>query len=156
MSRTSIVIAGFPGIGKSYFASELNHRDDYEFVDLDPTPYSKQHDFPQNYMTEIQKAMKKPNRVILVGVHEPSRAALVEKGIPFTLVYPDKELKQEYMKRYGSRGNNPGFLELMDKKWDEFTGSCAGQRRCTPIVLGAGEFLSHHIDEILKSQKYSM
>lgn len=38
--------------------------------------------------------------------------------IPYTLIYPEKNLKDEYEKRYRSRGNTEKFLDIFIGQWE--------------------------------------
>jgi hypothetical protein len=65
-----------------------------------------------------------------------------ELKLPFTLVYPYKELKKEYLQRYADRGSPKAFIDMMDAKWDQFVTECYSQTGCTHIVLTSGQFLA--------------
>ena len=38
--------------------------------------------------------------------------------IPYTLIYPEKNLKDEYEKRYRNRGNTEDFLDIFIGQWE--------------------------------------
>ena len=130
------VVCGFPGVGKSYFYKIAGLR----VKDSDSSLFPKSA-FPGNYIAHIQSVMNDFDHV-LVSSHQDVRSALQSVGIPFTLVYPQIELKAEYMERYKLRGSPDAFLSLMDNNWDAFVGSCMKQVGCNHIVLGSGQFLS--------------
>ena len=70
----------------------------------------------RNWFEHIEKNIEDPSvDKILVSSHKDVRDALVKKGIPFVLVYPNKDIKDEYIQRYKDRGNNDAFVELLDK-----------------------------------------
>lgn len=130
------VVSGFPGIGKSYFHKIARLR----VKDSDSSLFPKDA-FPSNYISHIQSVMSDFDHV-LVSSHQDVRSALHDVGIPFTLIYPQIELKDEYMERYRLRGSPDAFLSLMDNNWDAFIGSCMKQVGCNHIVLGSGQFFS--------------
>lgn len=64
--------------------------------------------------------------------------------IPYTLIYPDKNLKDEYEKRYKNRGNTEEFLDIFIGQW-EFRIEELEQRNSPltkHIVLQEGQYLS--------------
>ena len=64
--------------------------------------------------------------------------------IPYTLIYPEKNLKDEYEKRYKNRGNTEEFLDIFIGQW-EFRIEELEQRNSPltkHIVLQEGQYLS--------------
>lgn len=64
--------------------------------------------------------------------------------IPYTLIYPEKNLKGEYEKRYRTRGNTEEFLDIFIGQW-EFRIEELEQRNSPltkHIVLQEGQYLS--------------
>ena len=57
--------------------------------------------------------------MIFIGSNKVLLKALKEADIDFVVVYPDKSLKEEYLKRYNERGDSKMFINMMDKEWDE-------------------------------------
>lgn len=139
------VISGFPGIGKTHF---FNRQTELGFVvkDSDSSQFPKD-DFPANYIRHIKEAITQCD-YLLVSSHDAVRAALVEAGIEFTLVYPEKNLKIEYMQRYAKRGSPKPFLTLMNKNWSNFLTSCVEQQGCKHVVLKEKQFMSDVIGTI--------
>lgn len=130
------IVSGFPGIGKSTFAEKYGNK----VSDSDSSKFDKA-EFPTNYMRHIVEQAKTKDWV-MVSSHDVVRKALVELKLPFTLVYPYKELKNEYLQRYADRGSPKAFIDMMDAKWDQFVTECYSQTGCTHIVLTSGQFLA--------------
>ena len=65
--------------------------------------------------------------------------------IPYTVVYPDISLKDEYENRYRERGNNQSFLDVFIDQWD-YRIENLRNRDAKRIELKAGEYLSDVID----------
>jgi hypothetical protein len=134
------VISGFPGVGKTYFKEHYPG----SVADSDSSLFSwvspgiRNLDFPQNYMNHIVTNI---NDIVLVSSHKVVRDALVLNGIYFTLVYPERDLKQEYLERFRVRGSNEDFITLLDTMWDEWIDQLNMQWYCHKIVLQAGETL---------------
>jgi hypothetical protein len=79
------------------------------------------------------------------------RDALLKKGIPFVLVYPNREIKDEYIQRYKDRGNNDAFVDLLEKNWDNWMDEMdqmeAPQGQTLyKVKLGSGQYLADVID----------
>lgn len=133
MNKTKpIVICGFSGIGKSYAAKEFN-----EVLDLESSIYSKvwsdleqreeRHpEFPGNYVDEIEDYVNDPGEYlyILVSCHEEVREELRNRGIDYIIVRPSCNMKNEYIKRWITRGSDISFIRKMDERWTEMIDSC--------------------------------
>lgn len=132
----SILISGFPGIGKSYL---VNNLPEGVCSDSDSSQFNKK-DFPHNYIKHIKSLMGKVD-IILISSHEEVRKALVSNKMEFILVYPKRELKGDYLNRYKERGSPEAFINLLDNKWDEWMDELESQKGCRHVVLNKGQFL---------------
>jgi hypothetical protein len=130
------IVSGFPGIGKSTFAEKYNGK----VSDSDSSKFDKAK-FPANYMQHIVEKAKDHDWV-MVSSHDVVRKALVDLNLPFTLVYPHKSLKGEYLKRYADRGSPKAFIDMMETNWDKFITECYSQTGCTHVVLTSKQFLA--------------
>lgn len=139
------VFSGFPGIGKS---SVFRDSQGYRVADSDSSTFPKGDAFPANYLTHIQETRPTVD-ILLVSSHDIVRDEMEEYGIPFYLVYPTMDQKQDYMQRYRERGSPEPFLDLMDKNWDKFITGCQQQDGCTHVVLQKGQYLSDVIFDLL-------
>lgn len=138
------VFSGFPGVGKS---TVFRNAAGLVVADSDSSTFDKK-EFPDNYLMHIQETRPKVD-VLLVSSHNVVRDELEERGIPFHLVYPTVDQKDEYMARYKQRGSPQPFLDLMDQNWEKFIGECAQQIGCTHVVLKPGQFLGDVIQDYL-------
>lgn len=156
-----MIIAGFSGIGKTTFAN--THKN---VVDLHVMPYkySNFNEIINKYNGESIKAAPELvlninwryeyyDKLILLCRSEPDKIILVPSDvqimnwlqnddIPFTLVFPAYELKEEYQSRFLERGNTKDFLDIFIANWDNWLGRLKLQKGCTKIELKANEFLS--------------
>jgi adenylate kinase family enzyme len=140
----TMVISGFPGVGKSHFFKNVRNK-----VVFDPDsslfswvrPGERHPDFPSNYMQYIKYLMEEAD-IILVSSHRSVRDALVEAGIRFLLVYPEKGVKSLYLKRYRTRGSDDAFVALLDKQWDVWISELENQEGCTRIEMKGDQYLS--------------
>jgi hypothetical protein len=136
-SKTTLVVSAFPGCGKSHLFRNKGER---KILDSDSSTFDKSN-FPQNYIEHIKSNLGNVD-LILVSSHKEVREALVDNGIEFTLVYPDNNIKEEYIKRYVDRGNNDKFVELLTNNWNNWINELDNQTGCEKIKLNTGEFLS--------------
>jgi hypothetical protein len=138
-----LLVAGFPGTGKSYYCS---NGDWSQYVpqgfatDSDSSKFDKSN-FPQNYIEHIKEKISEGYARIFISSHKEVRDALVENGLEFTLVYPKKELKEEYLKRYKERGSANAFINLISNNWDLWLDELKNQKGCKHIELESGQFI---------------
>ncbi len=138
---TGKVICGFPGVGKSTLFKELKDSK-YKVLDSDSSTFDKK-DFPSNYIEHIKEKTKE-GYTILASSHKEVRDALIKEEMLFTLVYPDKSLKDEYLARYKERGSPQSFIDLLDKNWDTWVGQCddLDSKYVSKVKLDTGEFVT--------------
>lgn len=152
--ETRIVI-GFPGVGKTTFF-EQNRQ--LKCADSDSSRFSwierdvRNPDFPQNYIEHIKAAIGRFD-LIFVSSHDLVREALKEEGLPFTVVYPSKELKDEYIQRYIDRGNRDSFVDFLQTNFEQFISVIEQDNYPLNIALQSGHFLSDAIPTILEQGK---
>ena len=123
------IIAGFPGIGKTYFTNAVdNEKRDIlaanlrtlKVLDLDSSDFSWKNDaFPWNYIEAIKENVGKYD-IIFVSTHQSLLTNLLKEKLDVVIVYPDKRLKAEFIKRYKDRNNSDSFIKFIDNKWDQF------------------------------------
>lgn len=146
------VISGFPGVGKSVIhrrASEYGWR----IIDSDSSMFSwvregiRNPEFPDNYMTHITGNIGFA-RYIMISSHDVVREALRDRGIDYTLVYPDVSLKDEYMERYRQRGNSRAFLGFIDTNWGKFISDIEQETYPKLVKLESGQFLADVLEAV--------
>jgi hypothetical protein len=142
------IIAAFPGTGKSYFASSPDHS--ISVTDLDSHSYTSGYgddgkvrnpDFPNNYLADIKKTIGSID-LLLVSCQPEVIAALRKLGLKFTLVYPERVLRDEYVRRFEVRGSSQFFTNQLSNSWDHFLDFLEGQADCEKIQLGSGQYIS--------------
>ena|SRR5690349_3694482 len=140
-NKETLVISAFPGTGKSY----LSKIPGFVVSDSDSSRFQKD-GFPDNYLRHIKGRIGKVD-ILCVSSHDTVREAMVKEGIPFVLVYPSIDSKNEYLNRYLERGSNEHFINMMNQQFEKFIEGCKRQENCQHIELLPGQYLS----DIIKS-----
>lgn len=137
MKKNTIVVAAFPGCGKSHL---FRSSKDKIVLDSDSSLFDKAY-FPNNYIKHIQENIGVAD-IILVSSHKVVRDALVDNNIDFVLVYPNIKSKDEYIQRYIQRKSPQGFIDLISSNWDNWINECKTQKGCGKIELKENQYLS--------------
>lgn len=152
--KKTIVLSGFPGVGKSFM---FNNVADLTIIDSDSSQFSwikdsegnntkeRNPEFPNNYINHIKDNLGKVD-IIMVSSHDVVREALKENNIDYLLFYPDRELKEEYIERYKSRGNDDSFIKMIDSNWDKFIDEIENENFPILVKLETGEYIKSVID----------
>lgn len=145
------IIAGFPGIGKSFVArnSALSVRDS------DSSSFSwcgteRHPDFPHNYIRHIQDHLNDYD-VILVSSHAEVRGALRDAGLAYTLVYPESSQRDDYIERYIRRRSPASFIQMVRDRFDPWLAECRAETHPTHVVLETGQYLHDVLDAIVST-----
>lgn len=157
--RHTTVISGFPGIGKSFLASNT-------FLDLDSGDFNwcpgapscpkgtyEKYRNPKgtvDYGEAILKAYKgKKFKYIFVSTHEDTRNFLKRNKIPFILVYPSKSRKFEFKRNYINRKSPDGFVKFIIGNWDNLISGLEKDTNADKkIKMRKGTYLEHHMDKM--------
>ena len=145
-----LIISGFPGIGKT--TAERVCR---ESIDCESTPFHYAFDpnsqfgvekENSNWVTEyvdfIENSAKDGKyNFIFISSHLKVREELDMRMIPYIVVVPRKELKDEYLTRYVKRGDCAEFIIEVSESWNEWLDEI--EKNAPAIVhLEAGQVLS--------------
>ena len=112
--KNTVVISAFPATGKSYL---VRNQPDLNILDSDSSTFDKEN-FPANYIEHIKSQLGKVD-VILVSSHQEVRDALSQSNINHTLVYPNIELKDDYMERFQNEDRDAQFKDTISKLMDK-------------------------------------
>ena len=107
------ILAGGPGIGKSTLTEKLSSN--IKVVDVEPTPYTNDATWPQNYIEEIVRNTGNFD-LLLISTQPEVVQALIEKGFEVTVVCPDESLKNEYEDRFRERGHDEALVQRLVEK----------------------------------------
>ncbi|MCM1294339.1 MAG: hypothetical protein NC311_02145 [Muribaculaceae bacterium] len=162
----TLVISGFPGIGKTYACQQLK-RSLKNVFDSDSSDFSwdrhqngeiklgadgkklRHPDFPNNYIKHIQTHLETAD-IIFVSSHDNVRNALSKAQISHALVYPAYEMKAEMLQRYMLRGSGQGFIELIRNNWDAFINGMKQDACPNKIELKPGQYLSDVLVDVIR------
>lgn len=155
---TGLIICGFPGVGKSTAAQKM-YRD---VIDVESSGFRWKRDedgFPtrnenenwvSDYVDYIEDlASKYGYSYVFVSTHKKVREELENRRIPYIVVVPNKELRDDYLLRYLRRGDKLSFIETVYHNWcvwlDEIEESDA-----VVIHLGVGQSLANILPPQIK------
>lgn len=136
------LICGFPGVGKTHLCkiNGWNDSDSSKFSWRIPYKDDRKHpNWPRNYIEYLSKQTK----TTLISTHKVVRDALYVMDMPFSVCYPTRDCKEEYMKRYRDRGSPDAFIEFCYTCWDAWLTELERETRAKEhIVLKQGQFIS--------------
>lgn len=119
-----MIIAGFPGIGKTYFKQHFGNGH-FNIYDSDSSKFSWLEDgtrnpnFINDYFKHIEKIKEAdPDSFILTSTHADVLKELKLRGHNFIIIVPSQDQLELYIERYKSRGNDDGFIELLKSNWN--------------------------------------
>ena len=136
-SQQTTLIAAFPGTGKSFYC--LNQNSEL-IADSDSSTFNKKH-FPKNYIEDIKEKILLNYEKVFISSHKKVRDELVKNKLNFILVYPNINLKQEYLERYFTRKSSESFIKLISDNWESWIEDLQNQQNCLHIELQAGQFI---------------
>ncbi|KAK1237899.1 hypothetical protein MKX08_002478 [Trichoderma sp. CBMAI-0020] len=155
-----VIISAFIASGKTWLTLNSKHLplSKYRVLDLDSSVIPKEDgqrasNFKELYMAKVRESIA-PNTIVLISTHEEIRSSLAEEGLPFALVYPRRDLKEEWIKRLELRKSPPGLIDIVQKDWSMMLGECEEQSGCSHFTLTKGQYLSDKIGDII-GQKIS-
>lgn len=151
-----VIISAFIASGKTWLTlnSESLGLSDYKVLDLDSSVIPKENgqrasNFKELYMAKVRDSIA-PNTIVLISTHEEIRSALTEEGLEFALVYPRRDLKEEWIQRLELRKSPQGLIDIVQKDWSSMLGECRDQRGCSHFTLEEGQYLSYKIGDIIE------
>lgn len=138
-----IIIAGFPGIGKS-----ILHKEHIKlYSDSDSSKFNKK-DFPGNYIEHIKNLIGK-KQLILVSSHIEVRDALVKEGIKFIYVIPSLDRKEEFLNNYKERGNTQEFINNVETNWERWV-QISVLNNAYPVYVCTRGYLKDNMEGIIR------
>ena len=129
MCQTTKLLSTFHACGKTFLFDNKDFTNKYIVLDSDSSKFSwlydedgyktnvRNPDFPNNYIQYIKDNIGKVD-FIFVSSHSSVRDALDKNKVQYTLVFPHKNLKDDWIERCKKRGNNEFFINIINSNWD--------------------------------------
>jgi len=124
---SKIIIAGFPGVGKSEAAKLIPG----VVMDVESSDYHWNEDkslnplWPDNYLDYVKILLETDGLeeyrdllCICISTHADTLKRLRKLQIPFVIAVPED--KEETIARYKERGNSEAFIKQLDEHWEEW------------------------------------
>lgn len=100
----------------------------------------KNPDFPNNYFKALDEVKNKYDYILISD--SVCDSWLKDNNIEYWQVFPNINLKEEYLKRMRNRGNNQNFIDYQDKCWNSWVEGCKNDKNASKhIELKAGQYL---------------
>ena len=122
-----LIVSGFAGIGKSYFAEK--YKDDYSIIDLDSSVFSwlekedgtkvKNPTFVEDYTCAIRRLAQYVD-FLFISTHDEIRKSLTHQDMNFITICPKREAKDQWIERLKKRNPNDRIIPVMEENWDKF------------------------------------
>ncbi len=129
------IISAFCGTGKTYICENTNMKT----VEVEYWKYKKDGNV-QKYVDDIKKYLDKVDYVF-ISTDPEGLKVLHRQGLDITLVYPENNLRNEYLDRYIARDSPHDFIGPFMKYWHSWLDELKEQHYCQHIVLKTGEYL---------------
>ena len=177
------IISAFPACGKTYAFEKLNQKgytiidsdssqfswkqvidEEYEFKNRGRKDYKEKYikvrnpEFPNNYIQHIEENIGKVD-YIFVSSHKEVRDALNSNNIFFTLIYPDRSMKAEWIGRCFLRVSGERFCQMLADNWDKWIDEIKSTEHCDRWVLGRDEIIDddektyYYLSELIEDEQ---
>lgn len=161
-----MIFVAYAGTGKSFSAEKLDEVLDMAIVpykykfpkdygaerfsecDKGCVEYPFDENYPEKYVTDILKNRENYNHILIPSDNRVMNI-LDAKNIEYVLCYPERGLKDEYLRRYHKRGNSEAFMRIFVDGWDMWIDSFE-TRRCKKYVMQEGEYLLDVIERCME------
>lgn len=99
--------------------------------------------FPNNYVEALLNRWREDVWRYVLAPPDWRVASMLEKlEIPYTLIYPETGLQDEYERRFKDRGNGEAFLQIFIGGWADFMRSMDRMNPEKRIRLKSGQYLT--------------
>lgn len=136
--KKTLVIAGFPGVGKSY-ATEYLKEKGVKVSDSDSSKFSwievvskkpaytekvRNPNFVNDYVNHIESLIKEGYDYIFTSTHEEVIKEMLKRKIEFIIVFPTLRSYGDYREIYEKRGDS--FKDFILNNWFDFITALEG------------------------------
>lgn len=152
MNKSTKIVCGFPGVGKSTLFNDPEFSSKYTVLDSDSSKFDKKF-FPNNYIKHIKDNIGIVD-YIFVSTHEDVIDALIREGLKFVIVYPSKDRKLEFVENYRNRGNDQKFIDKLCSNWETWIDNIIKRENCYCHCILRGEYLIDAIKNYIQHWKF--
>jgi len=130
-----VIYAAFPGTGKTYLCNKFDNCKELECWEY------RDGNFPNNYIQNVVTLLGK-TKYLFISTDPVILKGLNELGINILLIYPENELRNEYLDRYIERDSPNSFIGVFMKYWDVWLNELKEQNYCKHTILKKGQYLA--------------
>lgn len=138
--KKTLLFAAFCGSGKTFVCEKTN----INAIEIEYWKY-KDKGMNKEYIEDIKNNIGK-FEYIFISTDPEGLNLLRQEGFEITLVYPENELRSEYLDRYILRDSSCDFIGAFMKYWNIWIDELKEQTYCKHIVLKSGQYLQDVID----------
>ncbi len=131
----TLIYASFCGTGKTFICEKTN----IKAIEIEYWKY-KDKGLQKEYIEDIRNSLGKVD-YIFISTDPQGLELLHKQGLDVILVYPNNELRNEYLDRYIERNSPYDFIGTFMKHWHLWIDELKEQKYCKHIVLESGEYL---------------
>lgn len=134
MKKKSLIIAGFPGVGKEY----LEKREDgLKKINIKLKDFDND---PKKCIDHLEENLNKVD-IIMLETDKKIREELKAREIHYILMYPRENAYFEYMNRYKKQNKDEEFIKSMTTEWGGLLADIKEEKRVFHIKLREDQFL---------------
>ena len=134
-NKKTALFAAWCGSGKTHICAHTN----INAVEIEYWKY-KNKGFHEEYIKDVKNKIGVVD-YIFISTDPHGLKLLKEQGLSITLVYPDNQLRNEYLDRYLDRDCPYEFIGTFMKHWDLWINELKNLNYCRHIILKRGEYL---------------
>jgi hypothetical protein len=161
--KNGIIVCAFPATGKTtaiWQADKIgivacdSDSEDHHWIDR-TVPRKERPNWIQSYVTHLQRSTGE-NDFVFASTHDVVREALVANGVPFVVVYPTRDQKEEFLSRVRNRSTGlcgEFGLNLLTKMWDTWLEQMESQVACGRVILQNQQYLADVLEDIKNTKK---
>ena len=157
-----IFIYAFTATGKTELNKKYKNVIDmestkYKYLDYKEKEENKSTDriinkeWPNNYYMALEEVKDKYDYILILNVI--CNDYLHKNNYEYWWIYPNIELKEEYLKRCRDRGNNKEFIDWYSKLWDKWIKDCINDVKATRhIELKSKQYLEDVLPNLKRKE----
>ena len=138
----TVLCASFCGTGKTFICENSQ----IKAVEVEYWQYKGQE---KEFLQDIKKHIGIVD-IIFLQTDSESLNILHDEGLEIILIYPQKNLRNEYLDRYIERDNPYDFIGSMMKYWDKTIDELSNRKYCKHFVLEKNQYISDVIEKIIQ------